>query len=88
MSEAPGLRLEKDGPIGWITFDNPERRNAVSQEMWQAMPGHVSDLDADDAIRVVILRGAGDRAFCAGADLGELLAHESIEASRRPVRAS
>ena len=71
MSETPGLLLEKDGTIGWITFNNPERRNAVSQEMWQLMPGHVRDLAADDAIRVVILRGAGDRAFVAGADISQ-----------------
>jgi enoyl-CoA hydratase/carnithine racemase len=71
MSDMPGLLLEKDGPIGWITFNNPDRRNAVSQEMWQAMPGHVRDLAGDDAIRVVILRGAGDRAFVAGADISQ-----------------
>ena len=33
MTETPGLLMHKDGPIGWITFNNPERRNAVSQEM-------------------------------------------------------
>src|SRR5262245_56004318 len=71
MSETPGLALDKDGPIGWITFNNPERRNAVSQEMWEMMPGHVKDLAEDDAIRVVILRGAGDRAFVAGADISQ-----------------
>src|SRR5262249_43802686 len=71
MSETPGLLMDKDGPIGCITFNNPERRNAVSQEMWQLMPGYVADLAADDAIRVVILRGAGDRAFVAGADISQ-----------------
>ncbi len=71
MTETPGLLLDKDGPIGWITFNNPERRNAVSQEMWQQMPGYVADLGGDDAIRVVILRGAGDRAFVAGADISQ-----------------
>ncbi len=71
MSETPGLLLDKDGPIGWITFNNPERRNAVSQEMWQLMPEYVRDLATDDAIRVVILRGAGDRAFVAGADISQ-----------------
>jgi enoyl-CoA hydratase/carnithine racemase len=69
MSEK--LLLEKDGPIGWIVFNQPEKRNAVSQEMWQAMPAHVAALAADDAIRVVILRGAGDRAFVAGADISQ-----------------
>ena len=65
------LLLEKDGPIGWITFNQPEKRNAVSQEMWQAMPEYVADLAADDAIRVVILRGAGEQAFVAGADISQ-----------------
>jgi enoyl-CoA hydratase/carnithine racemase len=71
MSVTPGLLLNKDGPIGWITFNNPERRNAMSQEMWQLMPEYVADLAADDSIRVVILRGAGDRAFVAGADISQ-----------------
>jgi enoyl-CoA hydratase/carnithine racemase len=71
MSEAPKLLLERDGPIGWIVFNQPEKRNAVSQEMWQLMPGYVQELTADDAIRVVILRGAGDQAFVAGADISQ-----------------
>ena len=62
------LLLQKDGPIGWIIFNQPEKRNAVSQEMWQAMPEYVADLASDPAIRVIILRGAGDQAFVSGAD--------------------
>jgi len=65
------LLLQKEGPIGWITFNQPEKRNAVSQEMWQAMPEYVADLAADPAIRVVILRGAGETAFVAGADISQ-----------------
>jgi len=65
------LLLHKDGPIGWITFNQPEKRNAVSQEMWQAMPEYVADLASDPAIRVVILRGAGETAFVAGADISQ-----------------
>jgi enoyl-CoA hydratase/carnithine racemase len=65
------LLLQKDGPIGWITFNQPEKRNAVSQEMWQAMPEYVADLSSDPAIRVVILRGAGEAAFVAGADISQ-----------------
>jgi enoyl-CoA hydratase/carnithine racemase len=71
MGETPKLLLEKDGPIGWIVFNQPEKRNAVSQEMWQLMPDYVRDLAADDVIRVVVLRGAGDRAFVAGADISQ-----------------
>ena len=71
MGATPKLLLEKDGPIGWIVFNQPEKRNAVSQEMWQQMPEHVGDLAADDAIRVVVLRGAGEQAFVAGADISQ-----------------
>ena len=71
MSEAPKLLLERDGPIGWIIFNQPEKRNAVSQEMWELMPEYVRDLTADDAIRVVVLRGAGEQAFVAGADISQ-----------------
>jgi enoyl-CoA hydratase len=69
--QAETLLMEKDGPIGWITFNQPQKRNAVSQEMWQRMPEYVRDLSADPAIRVVILRGAGDAAFVAGADISQ-----------------
>jgi enoyl-CoA hydratase len=62
---------EKDGAIGWITFNNPARHNAVSMSMWQALFDVVSDFAADDAIRVVVVKGAGDRAFVSGADISE-----------------
>ena len=71
MTETPKLLVEKDGPIGWIIFNQPEKRNAVSQEMWELMPDYVHDLATDDTIRVVVLRGAGDQAFVAGADISQ-----------------
>jgi enoyl-CoA hydratase len=71
MSETLKLLMEKDGPIGWIVFNQPEKRNAVSQEMWELMPKYVEDLATDDAIRVVILRGAGEQAFVSGADISQ-----------------
>jgi enoyl-CoA hydratase/carnithine racemase len=71
MSDMPKLLLRKEPPLGWIIFNQPEKRNAVSQEMWQLMPDYVQDLATDDAIRVVILRGAGEKAFVAGADISQ-----------------
>jgi enoyl-CoA hydratase/carnithine racemase len=71
MTETPKLLMEKDGPIGWIVFNQPEKRNAVSQEMWELMPKYVEDLSTDDNIRVVILRGAGEQAFVSGADISQ-----------------
>jgi len=68
-----GGRVEavKDGGIGWVVFDHPERRNAVSVGMWRAIPGVVAGLEADPAVRVLVLRGAGDTAFISGADISE-----------------
>src|SRR2546421_13116136 len=63
------LQMKKDGPLGWIIFNQPEKRNAVSQEMWEAMPGYVDELTNDSDIRVVILRGGGDQSFVSGADI-------------------
>ena len=62
---------EKDGAIGWITFNNPARHNAVSMSMWQALFDVVSEFAADDAVRVIVVKGAGERAFVSGADISE-----------------
>lgn len=66
-----------DGPIGWIVFDHPQRRNAISVEMWRAIPEVVQRLEDDAEVRVVILRGAGDAAFVSGADISEFEAQRS-----------
>ena len=65
------VRSERDGALGWIYFDQPERRNAISNEMWQEIPSVARELDADPDVRVVIMRGAGEVAFAAGADISE-----------------
>lgn len=60
----------EDG-VGWITFNQPEKHNAVSHDMWLAIPEIISAFTADDDVRVVVMRGAGDRAFVSGADISE-----------------
>lgn len=65
------IRTERQGGLGWIIFDHPQRRNAISAEMWQAIPAAAQGLDADPDVRVVIMRGAGDVAFVSGADISE-----------------
>ncbi len=68
----PGrILVEKEGALGWLVFDHPERRNAVSVDMWRAVPGALRELEADPEIRVVVVRGAGDVAFVSGADISE-----------------
>jgi enoyl-CoA hydratase/carnithine racemase len=57
--------------IGWITFDHSSRRNAITLEMWQRIPDAVRAHQADDDVRVIVLRGAGEIAFVSGADISE-----------------
>ena len=61
----------KDGAIGWLVFNNPDRRNAVSLDMWEAIPKVLDDFAADAAIRAIVLTGAGDKAFVSGADISQ-----------------
>ena len=73
-----------DGPIGWITFDNPGRHNAMSVAMWEAFPEAVRTLEANTQVRVIVLRGAGDQAFVSGADVSQFDAvRDSLEANQR-----
>ena len=62
---------EKDGPIGRLIFNNPARHNAVSLDMWQAVTQIMDDFEGDDAVRVIVVSGAGGRAFVSGADISE-----------------
>ncbi|MBW2382185.1 MAG: enoyl-CoA hydratase/isomerase family protein [Deltaproteobacteria bacterium] len=61
---------KRDG-LGWIVFDHPERRNAITADMWDAIPRVAADLDSDPDVRVIVMRGAGDVAFVSGADISE-----------------
>jgi enoyl-CoA hydratase/carnithine racemase len=65
------VRSERDAGIAQIVFDHPERRNAISAEMWAAIPALAADLARDASVRVVILRGQGSEAFVSGADISE-----------------
>ena len=67
-SPTTSMIAKKDGAIGWMIFNNPTRLNAVSLEMWQAVPEILAAFEKDDEVRVIVLTGAGDRAFVAGAD--------------------
>ena len=60
----------EDG-IGWMIFNHPQRHNALSLEMWQAIGDILEHFSNNDAVRVVIMRGAGGKAFVSGADISE-----------------
>lgn len=72
------LRLEDADGVARLIFDNPRRLNAINAEMWQAFPGLLQRIAEDSAIRVLILAGEGDRAFCTGNDVSEF---ETIRAT-------
>ena len=65
------LRLDIDGALAWITAGNPARMNALTAAMWGDIPRHLAAAEADPAVRCIIFRGAGTRAFSAGADISE-----------------
>jgi enoyl-CoA hydratase/carnithine racemase len=65
-----GILVGVEGAIGTITLNRPARRNAITQAMWAALPGVLASLQANKAIRVIVLRGAAQN-FAAGADISE-----------------
>lgn len=76
------VRIERDGAIGWLVFDHPERRNAISVEMWRQIPELAQELAGDPNVRVVVMRGEGEDAFVSGADISEFSTHRTGEATQ------
>jgi enoyl-CoA hydratase/carnithine racemase len=70
-SRSGRVAAQQEGGLLWITFDNEARMNALDKAMWSALPGLIAEAEQSDGVRVVILRGAGTRAFSAGADISE-----------------
>lgn len=60
------------GPVAVLTLDNPGKLNALSVEMLDLLAAHLDAVEDDDAIRAVVITGAGDKAFAAGADIGHM----------------
>ena len=69
----------KEGHVGYVIFNNPQRRNAVSLEMWEATARILDDFGNDNDIRVVVLTGAGDKAFVSGADISRFESERANE---------
>jgi enoyl-CoA hydratase/carnithine racemase len=76
------ILTEQSGEIARIIFNQPEKRNAVSLEMWEAVEAAVTRFQADDSVRILILSGAGGKAFVSGADVSKF---ESERASAEAV---
>jgi enoyl-CoA hydratase len=67
----PSLKTHTDAGVLHITIDNQARLNAFTAAMWNALPKLITDAEADDAVRVIVVRGGGEKAFSAGADISE-----------------
>ena len=64
------LSRKQDG-VGWMVLNNPERHNAISLEMWEAAMEIIADFEADPGVRVMVVAGAGAKAFASGADISK-----------------
>ena len=76
------MLARQDDAIGWMIFNNPARHNALSLEMWEGMADILEAYQNDDTVRVVIMRGAGGKAFVSGADISEFDKHRANAAQR------
>src|SRR6476661_7830468 len=63
------IGAERKGAVAWITLNRPQALNAIDDEMREQLPAALREADADADVRVIVIHGAGDRAFCAGADV-------------------
>jgi enoyl-CoA hydratase/carnithine racemase len=74
------IRVERrEGGVAWVTIDRPEARNAMTFAMWDRLREIAVELDADEAVRVIVFTGAGGRAFIAGTDIAEFRSFTSGE---------
>jgi enoyl-CoA hydratase/carnithine racemase len=76
------LVVEKRGAVGWIVFNQPQKKNAINNAMWRGIAPAMKQFDADGEVRCVAFRGAGAEAFSAGADISEF---QKIRAERQAV---
>ena len=84
MTGNPEILVERNGEIATVTLSNPGKLNAITVAMWRELKRVMSALSAEDALRCVVLRGAGSEAFAAGADIAEFaIERDSMEQGRR-----
>lgn len=79
MSDFKNILVEIDGSVATVTFNRPKVLNALSTETVAEFSRALTELDSDDSVRVVLLTGAGDKAFVAGADISELVTYGAVD---------
>jgi enoyl-CoA hydratase/carnithine racemase len=83
MSQTEKMLARKEGGVGFVVFNNPERHNAVSLDMWEATKRILDGFAADGDIRVVVLTGAGGKAFVSGADISKFASERATAEAQR-----
>ena len=85
------IHVSREDHVGHLVFDHPERRNAITAEMWERIPEAAEELGGDPEVRVVIMRGVGEKAFVSGADISEFESNRvgaaALEYEERNARA-
>jgi enoyl-CoA hydratase/carnithine racemase len=83
VPESEELLYERQGPIAFLTFNRPQARNALTWAMYEGLYACCDHVDADERVKVLVLRGAGDKAFVAGTDISQFRAfstpHDALE---------
>ncbi len=81
---AEPVLVSRDGAIATVALNNPERLNALNCAMWARLGAVMRELSADDALRCIVVRGAGEKAFAAGADIAEFAAERANSKQAKP----
>jgi enoyl-CoA hydratase len=79
--------VARDGVIATVTLNNPDKLNALNKPIWETLGAVMGELSADDGLRCVVLRGSGDKAFAAGADISEFARERSGSKQAKPYGA-
>lgn len=87
-NSGPAVEVERRGAVGWIVLNRPDQINAINDDIRRGVPAALAELDSDPSVRVIVIRGAGERGFCAGADIKERRATESSIQVRRRMQKS
>ena len=83
------VAARREGRVGWVVLNNPARHNALSLEMWRGVADAMARFAGDDEVRVVVMTGAGGKAFASGADISEFERHRAdAEAEKEYNRVS
>lgn len=85
-SVPPAVKVVRDGAIGWVLMNRPDQINAINDAIRSGVPSALAELEADPAVRVIVIAGEGPRGFCAGADIKERRGPETAVQVRRRMQ--